>query len=423
MLPQDSKRHCEEASLQSQSSLDSHLVPKDRVVQYSDSAFREAAIRWLINTDQPIHALQHPDFKMMIDVASRAPTTAGVKIPSHGKTREVIIDLFKASLSDLRTCFQSEVVKGRVNLTCDVWQASNVDAYFAVTGSWVEEKVLSVWTIETALLGFVRLNDSHHGTRLGQALYKVVQRVGLTNKVGYVTSDSATNNDTMMDEFGDHVKSNTGIPYNGRKRRLRCMAHIINLATQAFLAAHSKSVHYDPSNPEANVCVEVQDGIHRDEVGLVRAIAVKERSSAKRKQLFQRIQTRTDDGHVLRTAVLQLILDMKVRWSSTYLMLRRALDLKEEVNYFVQRLGLAERDVDKRRKLLALEPMEMEWGRVQLLLSLLGHAEKAQHSFSMEQGPTLHTALPALEALHKAWSSRCKVEKMETWGIYLSLLQ
>ncbi|KAI5999077.1 hypothetical protein EDD15DRAFT_2160881, partial [Pisolithus albus] len=106
MLPQDSKRRREEASLQSQSSLDSHLVPKDRVVQYSDSAFREAAIRWLINTDQPIHALQHPDFKMMIDVASRAPTTAGVKIPSHGKTREVIIDLFKASLSDLRTHFQ-----------------------------------------------------------------------------------------------------------------------------------------------------------------------------------------------------------------------------------------------------------------------------------------------------------------------------
>ncbi|KIK15214.1 hypothetical protein PISMIDRAFT_115559 [Pisolithus microcarpus 441] len=50
---------------------------------------------------------------------------------------------------------------------------------------------------------------------------------------------------------------------------------------------------------------------------------------------------------------------------------------------------------------MALEPTETEWEHVQLLLSLLGHAKKAQHSFSMEQGPMLHTTLPALEALHK----------------------
>ncbi|KIK29637.1 hypothetical protein PISMIDRAFT_72797, partial [Pisolithus microcarpus 441] len=51
-----------------------------------------------------------------------------------------------------------------------------------------------------------------------------------------------------------------------------------------------------------------------------------------------------------------------------------------------------------------LELSEAEWDHVQLLLSLLGYAEKAQHTFSTEQGPTLHAALPALVALHKAWS-------------------
>lgn len=53
----------------------------------------------------------------------------------------------------------------------------------------------------------------------------------------------------------------------------RCHAHIINLATQAFLAAHSKSHHYDPSSPEETV-VENR-GTQRDEVGLVRAICIK----------------------------------------------------------------------------------------------------------------------------------------------------
>lgn len=34
-----------------------------------------------------------------------------------------------------------------------------------------------------------------------------------------------------------------------------------------------------------------------------------------------------------------------------------------------------------------------------------------QHAFSSDQAPTLHLALPALEALHKAWSTRLTREK------------
>lgn len=53
----------------------------------------------------------------------------------------------------------------------------------------------------------------------------------------------------------------------------RCLAHVINLATQALLAAHSSSKHYDPAKPtdhEPNI-----DDFLRDEIGLIRAITVK----------------------------------------------------------------------------------------------------------------------------------------------------
>ncbi|KAI5990906.1 hypothetical protein EDD15DRAFT_2169791 [Pisolithus albus] len=135
--------------------------------------------------------------------------------------------------------------------------------------------------------------------------------------------------------------------------------------------------------------------------------ASQERSSAKCK-LFRRLQVHSDDGHEQPGAPLQLLIDMKVRWSSTYLMLRRRLVLHltvssnalmtlQDVDRFVRHISLQERDADKRRKIMELELMDAEWER---------YAEKAQHAFSTEQGPTLHTALPALEALHKAWSSR-----------------
>lgn len=72
---------------------------------------------------------------------------------------------------------------GLVSLTCDAWQADNVDAYFAVTGHWVEEVSKDVWVEQTALLGFTQLNSSHDGARLGRALFKIVKRLGFPHKV------------------------------------------------------------------------------------------------------------------------------------------------------------------------------------------------------------------------------------------------
>ncbi|KIJ32660.1 hypothetical protein M422DRAFT_85088, partial [Sphaerobolus stellatus SS14] len=56
--------------------------PTERVIPYSDNLFREAAIEWLIATDQiqaiyPIQALEHPKFHEMINIASQAKN--GVK--------------------------------------------------------------------------------------------------------------------------------------------------------------------------------------------------------------------------------------------------------------------------------------------------------------------------------------------------------
>ena len=78
---------------------------------------------------------------------------------------------------------QNDIVKGEVSLTCDAWQASNIDGYFAVSGHWIEEPSPGVWKLESALLGFTKLNNSHNGRRLGQTLFKIVDRLGIAHKV------------------------------------------------------------------------------------------------------------------------------------------------------------------------------------------------------------------------------------------------
>jgi hypothetical protein len=168
----------------------------------------------------------------------------------------------------------------------------------------------------------------------------------------------------MMMEFSRHIEAKTGKPFCPDTRRLRCLAHIINLATQAVLSTYSKSKHFSPETADAELVAD--NGFERDEVGIVRAITVKERSSAKRKQLFRDIQAL--DG---QKVPLQLLMDMPVRWSSTFIMLERAEHLKAYVDRFVIEMAREEKDRAKRQKLDALQLTPEEWQRVKLFLDLL----------------------------------------------------
>lgn len=78
-------------------------------------------------------------------------------------------------------------MKGKVSLTCDAWQASSCNGYLAVTGSWVEEEN-SKWQVQSALVSFTQLNNSHNGMCLGQALFKIVLCLCIGHKVSVIVA-------------------------------------------------------------------------------------------------------------------------------------------------------------------------------------------------------------------------------------------
>ena len=114
-----------------------------------------------------------------------------------------------------------------------------------------------------------------------------------------------------------------------------CLSHVVNLGSQDLISTYTKSPHYAPHDLKAH---ESDTWIHgnRDEIGLICAICVKvshcllaafrvnwqseqECSSAKQKELYKQIQIKANV-----VPLTQLLLDMKVRWSSTYVMINRA---------------------------------------------------------------------------------------------------
>ena len=133
------------------------------------------------------------------------------------------------------------------------------------------------------------------------------------------------------------------------------------MATQALIKNRSKAKYYSPheENQEDTHGGESGDGDERNELGLVRAICVKvcmiiklklvvslkeyqARSSSQRKELFKEMQEEK------KLPARQLLLDMKVRWGSTYVMLNRAEE-RQEVRYLLLLILYLNHYLDSRR--------------------------------------------------------------------------
>jgi hypothetical protein len=84
MLPKDAEKRRNDAAADNQSRLDPHLkerLPKERVIPYNDDLFRDAAIEWLVSTDQVCQNSQSSNTVLMYIPAN--PSFRTPSIPEH----------------------------------------------------------------------------------------------------------------------------------------------------------------------------------------------------------------------------------------------------------------------------------------------------------------------------------------------------
>src|ERR1044071_6026080 len=138
-------------------------------------------------------------------------------------------------------------------------------------------------------------------------------------KILVITADSALNNDTFLKELST-VCSNKNINFHYKKNHVRCLAHIMNLTCQEIL----KNIKAGEAQDEDEILKEISNG--NDDINVIpklRKLIVKIRASPQRKERFDR------QSNLYSRNSLNLILDVKTKWNSTYLMLERALKLQE----------------------------------------------------------------------------------------------
>ena len=60
-----------------------------------------------------------------------------------------------------------------------------MDGFITVTEHWIDESGNdgTKWELRNAIFAFTKLNNAHHGKRLGQVLYKVTEHLAITESV------------------------------------------------------------------------------------------------------------------------------------------------------------------------------------------------------------------------------------------------
>ena len=91
------------------------------------------------------------------------------------------------------------------------------------------------WNYREMLLGFEPLHGSHTGVNLSDVLHQLLKERGLLDRIFSVTTDNATNNETLIRALQEKLISTGAIGSRESIVRVPCMAHVIQLCLKQLL--------------------------------------------------------------------------------------------------------------------------------------------------------------------------------------------
>jgi hAT family C-terminal dimerisation region len=130
-----------------------------------------------------------------------------------------------------------------------MWTSPHRSALLAVCAQWIGPD----YKFQKALLALPECRYSHSGEKQAELILETLEAFNIVDQVGYHTSDNASSNDTCLAHLESLLWKKYTIKFDAKQRRIRCIAHIINLSLQAFLLASSKEALQAALEAAANV--------------------------------------------------------------------------------------------------------------------------------------------------------------------------
>lgn len=120
--------------------------------------------------------------------------------------------------------------EGKVSYVVDCWTSSNQFPFQGVVAKWISDD----WQMCSAVVDLTVLQGSHKGKYIAKAFWDVLKEYGVCHKLLSLTTDNASNMDTMFEEL-EILALGDDIIFDSKNYRVRCFAHIMNLACQDMI--------------------------------------------------------------------------------------------------------------------------------------------------------------------------------------------
>lgn len=123
---------------------------------------------------------------------------------------ESVDEYWEKLSAEMNVCFvidismlanSGQAAEGDLSFTEDIWTDNRQRSFLAITGHWIEAKLVQTETgtkrelvLRSALVGFVRLPGSHTGEHIAEAFVSVMDKLGILHKVEFNRNILASTN-------------------------------------------------------------------------------------------------------------------------------------------------------------------------------------------------------------------------------------
>ncbi|CAB5213516.1 unnamed protein product [Rhizophagus irregularis] len=337
---------------------------------FTNEIFREKLATWIAADDLPFTTVESPEFGYLINICNPS-----ARIPTADTVKNDILKIFKNYQTKIQNLLQN--VPGKISFALDAWTSPNILGFLGITCHYIDAN----WKLRDILLDFVYLEGSHSGENLANAFLKCLEEKKIFTKTLGITTDNAANNNTFLKEFEKTCIKNH-IEFHHKRNHVRCIAHVMNLAVQEIL----KYIKAGEPQDEDIILDDILNNTNlftNKIIPKLRKLIVKIRASPQRRERFFR------QCNSQNIKELNLILDVKTRWNSTYLMLKRALELQVPLD------NIAAID----RELNDFSILSDEWKIIEELCRVLKIFQDATEYMSQSKFITLSASIPVYNAL------------------------
>ncbi|KAG7408366.1 putative AC transposase [Fusarium oxysporum f. sp. rapae] len=325
------------------------------IVESRADIFKRLLLGWITDANIPLHGVEHKLFRQLL--AFLDDEFVVEVLPTSGNTvRRWILQEFEEHTRMLKDEMNKALSK--VHTSFDMWTSPNGIAILSVIAYYVD----IAGTPQVRLISLEKLSGSHGGENQAILMAKVIRKYGLEKKIGFFTADNADPCDTcvraLLKMFNPRA-SPTGLEGLEGERRIRCVGHILNLSAKAFLEGDSSDI-FDSHIAEKDQKKErelLREWRKRGPIGKLHNLVYWIRRNPQRRELFLSITSgKVDQSIMAELGVwfvddtlkgLMVKADNDTRWNSVYLMVHRALRLRDIIDVFCK-LSLLDPKEEKR---------------------------------------------------------------------------